>query len=94
MVVGDIDCNGLDDLVVDFGPSDGIYVRYDDGTWVQLHGLSPEIMVVGDIDGNGCDDLVVDFPGQGIWVRFDNGNWQLLHGADAELMVVGDVTVI
>jgi hypothetical protein len=52
MVVGDIDGNGCDDLIVDFGATFGIWVRYDDGSWEQLHGMSPEIMEVGNIDGN------------------------------------------
>jgi hypothetical protein len=92
VVVGDIDCNGLDDLIVDFGATFGIWVRYDDGSWEQLHGLSPEIMVVGDIDGNGCDDLIVDFGATfGIWVRYDDGSWEQLHGLSPEIMTVGNI---
>jgi hypothetical protein len=50
MVVGDIDGNGCDDLIVDF-PGDGIWVRYDDGSYENLHGADAEIMVVGDVTG-------------------------------------------
>jgi hypothetical protein len=82
----------FDELIIDFGPADGIWVRYSDGSWEQLHGLSPEIMIVGDIDCNGRDDLIVDFgAAYGIWVRYDDGSWEQLHGFSPETMIVGDI---
>ena len=41
-----------DDVITDFGPSFGIWVWVNDGTWVQLCVLSPEAMMTGDMDGN------------------------------------------
>jgi len=79
-VTGDIDGNGQDDVIIDFGPGFGIFVRFNNSFWVQLHTLSPETMVTGDIDGNGQDDVIIDFgPGFGIFVRFNNSFWVLLH---------------
>ncbi len=47
--VGDIDGNGVDDLIIDFGKT-GIWIRYNNTWWKNLHSSSPEIISVGDID--------------------------------------------
>ena len=65
MVSGDLDGNGLDDLVVDFGSASGLRVWMNHATWRPLHALSPRHMVVGDLDNDGRDDVVADFAG--VW---------------------------
>ncbi len=40
-----------DDVVIDFGPGVGTWKWINDGAWVLLHGLSPEVMVSGNLDG-------------------------------------------
>ena len=78
-VTGDLDGNCQGELVIDFGPSFGIWVWQNNTRWVQLHGLSPEDMVIGDLDGNGRDDAIIDFgPAFGIWVWENNADWRLL----------------
>jgi len=52
MVTGDVDDNGLDEVLIDFGPGHGIWIRVNNSGWVKLHTLSPEAMVTGDMDGN------------------------------------------
>ena len=45
IVVSDLDQASGDDLVVDFGPSHGLWVFMDDSFWRKLHNASPEDMV-------------------------------------------------
>ena len=65
MTCGDIDGNGQDDVIIDFG-GPGIWIWMNNEKWEKLHTLSPEIMTCGDIDGNGRDDVIIDFGGPGI----------------------------
>ena len=91
MVRGDLDGNGLDDLVIDFGSSFGVWVWMNDVTWSQLHILSPSHMVTGDLDGNGRDEVILDFPGFGIWIWSNNTSWSQLHGLNAAYLATGDL---
>ena len=75
MTCGDIDGNGQDDVIIDFGPGAGIWVRMNNNTWVKLHDLSPETITTGDMDGNGQDDIIVDFGMAGVWIRMNNSTW-------------------
>jgi len=47
-----MDSNGQDEVIIDFGPGFGIWVRLNNSSLVQLHALSPETMVTGDVDGS------------------------------------------
>ena len=49
---GGMETESEDDLIVDFGPSFGLWVFLNNTTWTQLHPLSPEEMATGEIDGN------------------------------------------
>ncbi|MFQ5964291.1 MAG: hypothetical protein ACE5KZ_08415, partial [Candidatus Scalinduaceae bacterium] len=51
MVTGDMDGNGKDEVIIDFGPGIGIWVRKNDAGWIPLHPSSPVSMVTGDMDG-------------------------------------------
>ena len=79
----------LSSLVVDFGPSYGIWIRRET-TWTQLHTLSAEAILRVD-DGNG-DALIIDFgPGVGLWVWIKEGDedefWFQLHTVSPTAMV-------
>jgi len=51
MVTGDLDGNGLDEVIIDFGAG-GLWIWQNNSSFVKLHSLSPEVMVTGDLDGN------------------------------------------
>ncbi len=78
MTTGDLDGNDNNEVMIDFG-SPGIWVKYNNNTWSQLHWVSPEFMVTGDMDGNGKDEVIIDFGSAGIWVRYNNIWWSKLH---------------
>ena len=40
-VAGDMDGNGIDEVIIDFGSSYGVWVHLNDTSWVQLRSLSP-----------------------------------------------------
>ena len=52
----DMDNNGADDVIGDFGV-DGIFVKRNLGAWVKLHNNDPEAMTIGNLDGTAGDDL-------------------------------------
>ena len=92
IATGDMDGNGNDEVIVDFGPGIGLWVRMNNSTWVQLHTLSPELITCGDMDGNGQEDVIVDFgPGIGLVVRMNNSTWVQLHTLSPELITCGDM---
>ena len=89
-VSGDLDGNGLDDLVVDFGVY-GVHLWMNHATWTFLHDANPTQMITGDFDANGQDDVVFDFPGFGLW-RFNNNRvWAPLHELSAAHLAVGNL---
>lgn len=90
IVRGDLDGNGLDDLVINFGPGVGVYAWMNRATWMFLHPFSPSQMVTGDLDHNGHDDVVAVFPGYGVW-RWSDGDWSNLHWFDATHLAVGQL---
>jgi hypothetical protein len=47
--VGDLDGNGKDDLIVDFGGA-GLWVRYNNATWMKLHNASTQDLAAGGFD--------------------------------------------
>jgi uncharacterized repeat protein (TIGR03803 family) len=90
VVTGDLDGNGLDDAVINFGQGVGVYAWMNHATWTFLHPSSPSAMVTGDLDNNGHDDLVAVFPGVGTW-RWSDGTWTNLHALDATRLAVGQI---
>jgi hypothetical protein len=90
MVTGDLDGNGKDEVIIDFGSGYGIWIRYNDSYWFKLHKLSPDSMVTGDLDGNGKDEVIIDFGSDGIWVRDNNISWGSLIILSPQWMVTGD----
>ena len=59
MVSGDLDFNGTDDLVVNFGVGIGVYAWMNPTTWTFIHPLSPSRMVAGDLDYDGRAEIVL-----------------------------------
>ena len=45
--MADVDGNGIDDVVIDFGAAYGVWEYVNGSTWQQLHWLSPETMTAG-----------------------------------------------
>jgi hypothetical protein len=90
MVTGDLDGNGLDDLVADFGPGFGVWAWMNHSAWVLIHAMSPSRMVTGDLDHNGHDDIVLVFAGFGVW-RWSDGHWFNVHGLDATQLAIGEI---
>ncbi len=92
MVVGDVDGNGVDDVIADFGSTfGGIFIKRNGGGWSKLHNFSPELMMIGDLDNNGQDDVVIDFGGIGLWARMNDSSWLKLNNASPAQLVVGDM---
>ena len=77
LAAGDLNGNGLDDLLVNF--DSGLWARYDNGNWAQLHPTSPIEIAVADLDNSGRADAVADFGGvNNLWARFNNTTWTKL----------------
>ena len=91
VTAADVDGNGLDDVVVDFGAAYGVWLWLNHATWVPLHGSSPTDVAVGDLDWNGKDELVLNLPGYGLWIWRNHSSWQFLHGTNAQRLAVGNL---
>ena len=90
--VGDIDGDGQDDVIIDYGTGDGIRIRMNNDTEVELHPLLPEAVTIGDMDGNGQDDVIVDFGvPYGVSVLMNNNTWRTLHSISPKIITTGDM---
>ncbi len=89
-VEADVNGNDQDDLIIEFG-TPGIWLYYNDNSWIKLHKRSPEIITSGDVNGNDQDDLIIDFGTPGIWVYYNNTTWKKLHSLSPEIIAVNDI---
>ncbi len=90
----DMDGNGKDEVIIDFGHLNGLWIRRDNGTLARLDPVSPDILATGDIDGNGKNDVVIDFEFgdfPGLWIFMNNSSWVLLHNLSPLTMTIGDI---
>ncbi|HEX9903677.1 MAG TPA: hypothetical protein VGA77_01815, partial [Propylenella sp.] len=92
IVTGDLDGDGMNELIVDFG-SNGLWVRRESKKphWVKLHDKTTVALATGDLDGNGKDDLIVSFGGLGLRARMNNAWWTKLHDETPSRIVTGDL---
>ena len=82
------------DIIINFGPQYGIWLYANNGTWTQIHTLSPDSILAANLDGDvqGIDELIIDFGSQyGIWIYYNNSTWLQLHSLSSESITLGDV---
>lgn len=93
IAAADMDGNGQDDVIIDFGPGHGIWVRMNNASWVPLHGTSAQHIAAADLDGNGKADVVVDFgtASGGIWARMNNATWTQINAVGASSLASGQM---
>lgn len=93
IAAADMDGNGQDDVIIDFGPGHGIWVRMNNASWVPLHGTSAQHIAAADLDGNGKADVLVDFgtAGGGIWARMNNATWTQINAVGATSLASGQM---
>jgi len=90
MVTADLDGNGIDDLVMNFGPDAGLWAWMNHDTWLFLHGLSPSGMIAGQLDEIAGDEIIATFPGWGMW-RWSAGVWEQWHTLDGIPLAIGEL---
>lgn len=88
IAAGDMDNNGFDEAIVDFGAQYGIWVRWNNTSWAQLHPLTANNMITGDIDRNGRADVIIDFPTYGVWAYMNGTSWVQIHPLNATKMAI------
>jgi len=91
VVNGDLDGNGIDEVVGSFG-SHGLWIRWNNtSSWTRLYAASPTRMVIGDFDGNGRGDLVMSFSSGVLYVWYNAATWGIINSIDPTLMAVGNI---
>jgi hypothetical protein len=58
---GDLDGNGQDEIMIDFGGGAGIWVFANNSDWTRLDTRSATGIQTGDLDRNGQDEIVISF---------------------------------
>lgn len=88
---GDLDGEGIDDLIGLWPAQGGIWVRYSmTGNWARLSSTAAHI-AAGDMNGDGRDDLVGTWDGQGVYYRNSiSGEWVRL-ASPATMVTAGDI---
>jgi len=67
------------ELVLNFGPTYGLY-QYDQiGGYKQWNTVNPSQMVTVDLNGDGADELVAAFPDYGLYTYDSTNGWQLIN---------------
>jgi hypothetical protein len=50
LILGDLDGDGRDEIVVDFGADSGLWAWVNDSFWIQVNRLSPEGLATGHLN--------------------------------------------
>ena len=75
------------ELVLNFGPTYGLY-QYDQiGGYTHWNTVNPSQMVTIDLDGDGADELVAAFPDYGLYTYGSTNGWQLINTVIPDAMV-------
>lgn len=69
----------------------GLWQRYGDAQWQQIHSASSNNMGSGDFDGDGEQDMAVSFGSAGLWIRWNDGEWEKIHSLPADQITVSDM---
>lgn len=87
---GDLDGDGVDDLIGVWTEQGGVFVKYSStGSWAKLSTPAKDI-TTGDMNGDGREDLVGSWSGQGTFYRDSiSGNWVALSSS-ADIITAGD----
>ncbi len=86
---GDVDGNGVPDLVLDFGPGVGVWIWKNHATWMQLHNLSASHVAVVDVHGDAREDVVLSFTGAGLWLWSEDTSWRRINVKQIDALAVG-----
>jgi subtilisin family serine protease len=91
LACGDLDGDGIDDLIGLWPTQGGIWVKYSQsGAWSKLSSTAVHI-AAGDMNGDGRDDLLGTWDGQGVFYRNSiSGLWVKL-ASPATLITTGDL---
>lgn len=90
-LVADLDGNGQGDIVVNFGPTYGVWAYMNGSTApTYLHSGSPDSITAANLDGDAKTDLVFDYGIYGLWKFTNNGTWTLVHSANATRVATGN----
>ena len=91
IATGDLDGDGIDDLIGLWPTQGGIWVKYSaTGLWAKLSSTAVHI-AAGDMNGDGREDLLGTWDGQGVYYRNSlTGAWVRM-ASPATLITTGDL---
>jgi hypothetical protein len=92
IAAGDVDGDGVDDLIGTWSSSGLWVLSSSTGKWTQLSKSLPTWITAGDLNNDGKDDVVGSWAGDAMYYRNSaNGSWVKV-GAPATQMAVGDIS--
>ena len=91
ITAGNLDGDGIDDLIGIWPGQGGVWVKYSQsGTWAKLSSTAIDI-ASGNMNGDGRDDLLATWDGQGVYYRHSiSGAWVKM-ATPAEQVTAGDL---
>jgi hypothetical protein len=88
---GDLDKDGIDDIIGLWPSQGGIWVKYSQsGAWAKLSSTAVHI-AAGDMNGDSRDDLLGTWDGQGVYYRDSTSGVWIKMASPATMITTGDI---
>lgn len=94
MAIGTLGSSMKDELILNFGPTYGLWQYDQTHGWQQWNPVAPSQVVPVDLNGDGTDELVAAFTGYGLYAYGSTNGWQQINAVIPEAIMRAGTSIV